>query len=237
MSTNYDTQQFERLWNGKFEEGRSTRQSTWDERADEWDRKYRKENNENNPRELRMIDTAEYLRSRGLLGPDCDVADIGCGPGRFVAEFAKTSRFVLGSDISPKMAEYGVNYCREHGLDNVEFRAVDFQTADIAELGWASKFDLVFTSITPAIRGAGLDKIIQMSRGWCYNSCFVYNHNELNDRILREVFGREPKTEKTSHSSWFYELFNVLWFRGYYPETRYYKQHREMPVPQTGLRL
>jgi hypothetical protein len=23
----------------------------------------------------------------------------------------------------------------------------------------------------------------------------------------------------------------VLWFRGYYPETHYYKQSREMPVP------
>jgi hypothetical protein len=31
-------------------------------------------------------------------------------------------------------------------------------------LGWESGFDLVFTSITPAVRGIGLDKIIQMSR-------------------------------------------------------------------------
>ncbi len=231
MSFYNDRHYFERLWNSRFEEGRSTRQSTWDDRADEWDRKYRVENNGGSPRELRMIDTAEYLRSRGLLGPDCDVADVGCGPGRFVAEFAKTARFVLGTDISPKMADYGARYCREKGLSNVEFKALDFQTADIAALGWEKRFDLVFTSITPAIREGGLDKIIQMSRGWCYNASFVYSYNELNGRILREVFGREPKTEKTTHSTWFYELFNVLWFRGYYPETRYYKQRRELPVP------
>ncbi len=230
MSDVFDKRLFERLWNGKFEEGRSTRRATWDERADEWDRKYREENNGSAPRELRMKDTAEYLRSRGLLGPDCDVADVGCGPGRFAAEFAKTARYVLGIDISPKMADYGAKYCREQGLENTEFKALDFQEADIAALGWEGRFDLVFTSITPAIRGSGLDKIIAMSRGWCYNSCFVYNRNELHDRILRELFGREPKREKTTHSSWFYELFNVLWFRGYYPETRYYKQRREMPV-------
>jgi SAM-dependent methyltransferase len=230
MSDILDKQLFERLWNGKFEEGRSTRQATWDERADEWDRKYREENSGSAPRELRMQDTAGYLRSRGLLGPDCDVADVGCGPGRFAAEFAKTARYVLGIDISPKMAEYGAKYCREQGLYNVEFKALDFQEANIAALGWEGRFDLVFTSITPAIRGRGLDRIIAMSRGWCYNSCFVYNRNELNDRILAELFGREPKREKTTHSSWFYELFNVLWFRGYYPETRYYKQRREMPV-------
>jgi SAM-dependent methyltransferase len=226
----FDTQYFENIWNSKFEEGRSTWLSTWDDRAGEWDRKYRKENNNGSPRELRMTDTAEYLKSRGLLGPDCDVADVGCGPGRFVAEFAKTSRFVLGTDISPKMVDYGAIYCREKGLNNVEFKAVDFQKADIKALGWEGRFDLVFTSITPAVREKGLDKIIQMSRGLCFNASFVYNHNELNDKILRELFGREPKTDKTTHSSWFYELFNVLWFRGYYPETRYYKQHKEMPV-------
>jgi SAM-dependent methyltransferase len=226
----FDLDYFEQRWNESYDEGRSSRLSTWDNRAEEWDRKYRKSNNAEQPREARMIDTAGYLRSKGLLGADCDVADVGCGPGRFVAEFAKTARFVLGTDISPKMTEYGAAYCREQGLGNTAFQAVDFKTADIKALGWENRFDLVFTSITPAASGKGLDKIMQMSRAWCFNACFVYSTNDLHNRILSELFGKQPKTEKTSHSQWLYELFNLLWLRGYYPEIRYYKQPRVLPV-------
>jgi SAM-dependent methyltransferase len=201
MSGQFDLEYFEQRWNERFEEGKSSCLATWEERADDWDRKYRKENDKNQPRDARMRDTGAFLRSKGLLGPDCDVIDVGCGPGRFVAEFAKTARFVQGTDISPKMADYGAAYCKEKGLNNTAFKALDFKTADIKALGWENRFDLVFTSITPAASGKGLDKLIAMSRGWCFNACFVYNMNELNNRILRELFDREPKkTRPTIHS-------------------------------------
>ena len=123
-----------------------------------------------------MRDTAVRLRQRGLLGPEQDVADVGCGPGRYVAEFAKTARSVMGTDISPKMTGFGAAYCREQGLTNVSFQPVDFRRADIAALGWEGKFDLVYSSITPAISGlSGLDNLIRMSRAWCFNASFVYN--------------------------------------------------------------
>jgi 2-polyprenyl-3-methyl-5-hydroxy-6-metoxy-1,4-benzoquinol methylase len=129
MSGQFDLEYFEQRWNERFEEGKSSCLATWEERADDWDRKYRKENDKNQPRDARMRDTGAFLRSKGLLGPDCDVIDVGCGPGRFVAEFAKTARFVQGTDISPKMADYGAAYCKEKGLNNTAFKALDFKTA------------------------------------------------------------------------------------------------------------
>ena len=45
---------------------------------------------------------------------------------------------------------------------------------------------------------------------------------------MHELFDREPRRYKTSHSHWFYELFSLLWYRGYYPESSYYKQYREV---------
>ena len=204
------------------------RKESWDQRAAEWDTKYRREE-ERAEHEVRIRDVSAWLRQRGLLGPDQDAADIGCGPGRFAAEFARTARSVLGVDISPKMVEYGEAWCREQGLTNTRFAAVDFSRADVAALGWAGQFDLVFSSITPAVSTIqGLDNLIRMSRGWCFNASFVYDDNPLHRDMMHTLFGREPRRNKTSHSHWFCELFNLLWRRGYYPETAYYTQRKSV---------
>jgi SAM-dependent methyltransferase len=221
---------FEDEWyNGRGAE-KNGNEARWNRRAEEWDLKYRREG-ERELHSRRVTDTAAFLRSEGLLGPESDVADIGCGPGRFAAEFARSARSVLGVDLSRRMTEYGSRYCREQGLDNARFAALDFPKADIDELGWRGKFDLVFSSITPAVAGRGLDNMMAMSRAWCFNSCFVSSSNELQDRVMREVFGREPKREKTSHSHWFFALFGLLWERGYCPRSSYYDQHREIDLP------
>jgi SAM-dependent methyltransferase len=228
MNHPYDLAYFEKRWDEQWSEGRSNLRETWDSRAHEWDAKLRREGVRREQNDARVQDTAAYLRSRGLLGPDCDAVDIGCGPGRFVAEFARTAKSAVGVDISPRMAEFAAAYAKEQGLSNTSFAALDFQTADIRALGWEGRFDLVFSSITPAVRGLrGLDNLIAMSRGWCFNACFVHNVNSLQDRLLRELYDRGPRHDKTIHSQWFFEMFNLLWLRGYYPETRYYKQHRE----------
>lgn len=231
MERREQLQFYEALYDEKFDENRVSRKEAWNHRAEEWDQKYRAEN-EKEQHETRIRDTAAWLRSRGLLTAEQDVADIGCGPGRFAAEFAKTARSVLGTDISPEMMKYGESWCREQGLVNVRFQALDFRNADIRALGWEKQFDLAFSSITPAVSGLqGLDNLISMSRAWCFNASFVYSVNELHSAVMRELFDRAPRRDKTSHSHWFHELFNVLWLRGYYPECTYYKQYRELRLP------
>jgi SAM-dependent methyltransferase len=226
-----ELRRFEALYDVSFDENRASRREAWDRRAENWDRKYREEG-ERQLHEVRVKDMASWLRERGVLGPELDVADIGCGPGRFAAEFARTARSVLGVDISPRMTEFGAEYCREQGLGNVRFQAADFPNADIRALGWEKRFDLVFSSITPAVSGLrGLENFMAMSRAWCFNASFVYNVNELQGDVMRALFDREPRRYMTSHSHWFYELFSLLWFRGYYPECSYYKQYREIRIP------
>ncbi|MBO4831827.1 MAG: methyltransferase domain-containing protein [Oscillospiraceae bacterium] len=219
-----DTENVEKQFVDASKVWRPGLRDSWDSRASDWEKKYRN-NRERSEHETRILDIAAWLRQRGLLGADCDVIDVGCGPGRFAAEFAKTARSVKGVDISPKMTGYGEQWCRECGLVNTTFHALDFNTADVAELGWEGKFDLAFSSITPAIATVqGLENLIRVSRGWCFNASFIYLDDPLHEDIMRTVFGREPRTNKTSHSYWFYELFSLLWSRGFFPETSYYKQ-------------
>jgi hypothetical protein len=137
----------------------------------------------------------------------------------------------MGTDISPKMTEYGEAFCREQGLRNVSFRAVDFHTADVEALGWAGSFDLAYSSITPAVSGLkGLDNFIAISRAWCFNASYVYSASPLHADLMQTLFGRPPRRDRSSHAHSFYELFSLLWLRGYYPITHYYKQYREIRI-------
>lgn len=70
----------------------------WNKRADFWeDARKKKEKGDE-----RVISAINYLDSKGLLEKNYDVADIGCGPGRFAAAFAKYVHKVVGLDISDK---------------------------------------------------------------------------------------------------------------------------------------
>ncbi len=182
---------------------------------------------------------AEFLRRRGLLGGDCDVADIGCGPGRFACEFARTARSVVGFDISPRMAELGASTAAEEGLDNVSFSACDFRALDIAAEGLEQRFDLVFSSMTPAVRGLdGLERLMSLSRGFCCEVTHVSGSNELQSRMMRELFGRERPEPRYGNGQWFYSLFNLLFLLGYYPEASYctLRDSRRIPAGEEYAR-
>ncbi len=218
----------EREWDVVNESHRNQLESRWNRLAEEWDEGLRFDQQRKLRCETRIAETINWLKTFGLFDGKCDVADIGCGPGRFVGEFAKQSEFVLGVDISSNMTQYGKKYTEELGLTNTKFYAGDFSILDIDSLGWSRQFDLVFSSITPAIRGKkGLNNLIQMSRGWCFNSCFVYYTDDLQNELIENLFQRPPRLEKTAHSYWFKQLFDLLWLRGYHPNVRYYKDHRE----------
>ena len=230
MGTEDELRHFETLYDMSYDPDDASLTDTWESQADKWDRKYRAEE-ERELHEVRIRDTAAWLRAQGLLGPEQDVADVGCGPGRYAAEFARTARSVMGTDISPKMTEYGEAFCREQGLRNVSFRAVDFHNADVEALGWAGRFDLAYSSITPAVSGLkGLDNFIAISRAWCFNASYVYSVSPLHADLMQDLFGRPPRRDRSSHAHSFYELFSLLWLRGYYPMTHYYKQYREIRI-------
>ena len=198
----------------------------WNQRAESWKR----ERNHQRKGDDRVISAVSYLEQRGILHPGCDVVDIGCGPGRFAAAFAQKAHRVVGLDLSEKMVEHGMEHIREKGLTNATLYTCDFQTLDIDKEGYQGAFDLVFASMTPAIHGMkGLQKSMEMSRGWCCNITHLGGSNSLRSQILRDVFGKTPAAQWTGR--WFYSLFNVLFLMGYQPETSYDTHSRETWIP------
>lgn len=191
----------------------------WDQRAEAWE----KERREKQKGDARVRSAVAYLEEQGLLQPDFHVADVGCGPGRFAVAFARRVRWVTGFDLSPRMIHYGLEYARREGVANLTLQALDFQTLEVEAAGLRRAFDLVFSSLTPAVHGqAGLEKMMDMSRAYCCNITHLYHRNSICRQLQEEVFGIPPVSPWGGR--WFYSLFNLLLLRGYLPQTSYDRQ-------------
>lgn len=197
----------------------------WNRRAEQW----QKERIQKRRGDERVRSAVEYLSSKGLLRPQDNVADIGCGPARFSAAFAQRVHHVLGLDISDQMIAHGLEYLRQEKISNVTLQVIDFETLNPAQAGYRAAFDLVFFSMTPAVHSlATLQKAMDMCRGHCCCVTHLGGRNLLRARLVRELFGREPRQRWSGR--WFYALFNVLYLLGYQPETSYEDRHQELWV-------
>ena len=221
----HELEYFRRLWHTRSRSPISHSAEIWDERALEWIEDLTPDGDGKRGMRERVDYTVNYLKNRGLLNDTDTVVDVGCGPGLFVAEFAKHVKKAVGMDYSERFVDYGAELCKSRGLNNTEFRSADFFALDVDAAGLTGAFDLVFTSITPAASGEGcLEKLIKMSRAYCYNTSFVHAGDSLAERVARDVFNDAYITRFDGEG--FYALLNLLWFEGYYPETYYYDDLR-----------
>lgn len=222
MESLYDY--FVPLWEDANEQSQHV-SDRWNERAYDWEKLLSFDSTFRRSHMERVAVASKYLRERGALFKGCRAIDIGCGPGRFVAEFAKTAELAVGTDISENMIRIAQDYARETGQTNSEFVACDFKAAQPGDYGWEGAFDLVFASITSAVSGLdGLRKMIAMSRAFCVSSSFVQNSDTLRDSISKEVFNKVAWSGRQWQGQGFHALLNLLWLDGYYPETSYHVQ-------------
>ena len=194
----------------------------WNRRAVSWEQGLRENEARRMRSEKRVKATVDYLVSMGALNSETDVIDIGCGPGRFVAEFAGIAKHATGYDLSDSMVQYGSEYCRERGITNVTFRSGDFKELDVEAEGLAGKYDLVFSSITPAMGYREVyKKGMQMTNGWFFNACYVSSVDTLQE-MLDEKLG--VRTMRKDFGSGFYCMMNELFLTGMHPELKYYNE-------------
>lgn len=210
------------LWeHKKSRSGLSHTEKAWNERADEWAQELSEDSAMSRVTKLRVAEAMRFLTGKGILQPEADVIDIGCGPGRFVAEFSAKVHHAAGTDISPRMLQFGKEYCMEQGISNTSFIACDFKRTSVEEMGWKHRFDLVFSCMTPAVSSfESLEKMIAMSRGYCCNTCCIDSQSRLEKEITR-ILNLE-NARPFWNGDWFYSLLNLVWLMGYYPETDYY---------------
>ena len=223
-----DYRYFQNLWENPQPSPSLSSSKRWDERAADWIVRL-----ENHPdyrkKELeRVAATAAFLRQNGLLGPESAVLDIGCGPGLFASEFAKTAGHVTGLDISPRMLEHAAIYAQKQGLHNTDFCACNFKETDVDIKGWRKKFDMVMSCLTPAVTSIqDLHKIMEVSCGHCLHVSFIQSQDTLFEKVLKDLYPDRKKGMDHWDGRVFYSVFNLLFLEGYKPRTFYYEQNAE----------
>lgn len=219
MDINY----FEQIWSRKKTDKLAS-QAFWDSRAEEFNQRvYTGEGEE------RLNKILELLTSKGILTSESNVLDIGCGPGKYAARFAKSAKSVTGIDIAPKMIECAKENAAMEGIANTEFNIVDWEELDINSLGWNKKFDLVVASMCPAINNrSALEKMVNASRGYCFMSSFVERTDEVKDHLSKYIVWQNAKGW---HGKAIYCSFNILWLMGFHPEIIYVDTEWENVMP------
>ena len=222
-----DIRPFADIWRNRPPSPMRQTKEDWDHRADRWVKGLKKKGNFSRSSEERILATVEFLRQHGLLTPEQDVIDVGCGPGQFASEFAETARHVTATDFSDGMVRHGAELAEARGLKNIDFVRCDFSQVDIDAMGWRDRFDLVFASITPAVSTLkDLQNMMAMSRGWCFYAGFRSRGNGLEARVAKELYQKEsPMMRKDGKSS--YGLLNMLWLSGYDPDVHFFYDTKE----------
>lgn len=226
-----DYNYFKRLWEEPRPASELSDPAFWDRRADQWVRRL-EEDQAYRARELERVEaTAAFLRQQGLLAQGQTALDIGCGPGLFTVEFARTAGQVTGIDLSPRMMEHARAYARRQGVDNAAFLSCDFRRADPAAMGWVGAFDLVMTCLTPAVTDVEtLHKVMSLSRGYCLHVSFVQSEDSLEEEIAAALYVGQPERSGQWDGRFYYAVLNLLFLEGYFPQTAYFRQTAEESV-------
>ena len=211
---------FAQLWKEMNSDERSYKKgdkAAWDRRVGEF--------NDDGPDERLDLITGLILDKR-MLNPDSTVLDIGCGPGKFALEFARTARSVTGVDISPRMLQSAAANAAAKGADNIDLRELDWHNVDLNALGWRKKFSLVTAIMSPALDSKeGLDKILEASSECGLLCHFMKQTDSIIGVIKRDILHRQTVDELGNIG--LYCSFNILWHYRVYPEIAYCDTVRE----------
>ena len=186
----------------------------WDNRAEEFNQNQLKE-------KTGFINgILTLLKEKGIF-PGSEILDVGGGSGRYAIPFAENTHHVTVTDISSNMLALTEKNALEAGLHNLKCQKLEWSGADIGALGWEKKFDLVFSSMCPAIRNKrGFENMSLASRNYCLLNQFIKDTDSVSqylDQALSAERRRSPHNDRQSVQA----FFNLLWLDGYNPEITY----------------
>lgn len=169
---------------------------------------------------------AEILHQKKCLMKN-EVLDIGGGAGLYAIPFAAYAKQITITDISSNMLSYANENANAAGFSNLKYIKLDWDKVNLKELGWENHFDLVFSSMCPAIRaGEGIDKMIAASKNWCCINRIIQINDSVSEKIEGLLnFSEEPGTHYNRGKV--PAIFNYLWEKGYDPEIEYYEETTE----------
>lgn len=174
-------------------------------------------NIEKDKRKKRTDEILEFLEESGFNPEGSRVLDIGCGPGTLSLPLSRLGADVTALDISSGMLNR-LKYAVKNESLPIDVIECSWWTADIDELGFRNKFDLVIASMTPGIRDVGnFDMMMACSKNLCYYSNFLRRGEDSAYRDIRSSILGE-KSENNMNGIIY--PFMYLYLSGYRPSLK-----------------
>lgn len=186
----------------------------WDNRAEEF-----------NKNEKDISNLIDFLLSNKMISKNSSALDIGCGPGKYSIELAKSCREVVALDISSEMLKFANENARKNNINNIELKKTFWNNIDLKQNDLENKFDLVFASMCPGINSyETLNKMIKASKKYCFMSGFIKRESTVWDK-LNQYLKKESINRNIDKK--IYCAFNILYLMGYYPQIKYIDRNWE----------
>ena len=205
-------------------------ENMWDTRAERFNNAQQNDKTGFAKNVTKLLEEKDILKGK-------DVLDIGGGSGRYALEFSQFAKSITVTDISKNMLDLALENAKKQDIDNIYVEKLDFENANIKELGLYKKFDLSFSSMCPALRTVkGLENMIKTSKKYCVINQFVkdtdnFRQNILSKTALKDDYHPHNDGDVTN------ALFNLLWLKGYNPEIRYLKSSINMSLTKDEVNL
>lgn len=139
--------------------------------------------------EKTLAETCEVLslvKSKGVKILHSSILDIGCGTGIYTLPLARDAAMVTGLDDSETMIERLTNTISFSGIQNIRPVKASWEDIDIFGFGFEKAFDIVWTSMTPAIRTEqDFDRMERCSKDWCV---YIGWGRKRKNRLMEEIF-------------------------------------------------
>ena len=177
----------------KYPAGETSSRALWEIKA----RRYPLPFDLQNPAKANRV--MALLKKRGIDVAGGRILDIGCATGCFALPVARKAIEVVGLDFSAAMLERLMAEAARFRIRNLQTHLMAWQEVNPMSLGFAGAFDVVWTSMSAAVRTtADLTRMEQCSRHWCvYTGWGRVRENPLPAEAFRThglVFGPPPGT-------------------------------------------
>ena len=127
------------------------------------------------------------VKGRGVETARSTILDIGCGTGTYTLPLARDAKAVTGLDDSDAMLERLTASISSSGLQNVLYPVkASWRNIDITRAGFEKAFDIVWASMTPALRsGEDFNKMERCSKNWCV---YIGWGKKRKNSLMEEIF-------------------------------------------------
>lgn len=136
--------------------------------------------------EARML---KIIKEHGIDFSGMKVLDVGSGSGKYTIRIAEEADEVTALDISDEMLEILKEDARKEGLKNIKYINSDWEDFESSD-----KYDLIFCSMTPALRNEiGREKIKDYAKNWVVYMGFINRAHSDISMGLYEAYNTEPR--------------------------------------------